>query len=98
MSDLQSWKDLKFEASASYRIRVQGHLDDSWSDRLGGMVLTRAFTADKQPMTILIGKLRDQAALSGVMSALYGLHLSIFSVELLDEMQSGFGDELQTKS
>ena len=85
MSDLQSWKDLKFEASASYRIRVQGHLDDSWSDRLGGMVLTRAFTADKQPMTILIGRLRDQAALSGVMNALYGLHRPVLSVEHLDE-------------
>ncbi len=88
MSDSQSWKDLKFEASASYRIRVQGHLDDSWSDRLGGMVITRAFTADKQPMTILIGHLRDQAGLSGVMNALYNLHLSVFSVELLDEMQA----------
>jgi len=86
MSDSQSWKDLKFEASASYRIRVQGHLDNSWSDRLGGMVLTRAFTADKQPMTILIGHLRDQAALAGVMDALYNLHLPVFSVELLDDM------------
>ena len=98
MSNSQSWENLKFEAQASYRIRVQGHLDDSWSDRLGGMVITRAFTADKQPMTILIGHLRDQAALSGVMNALYGLHLPVFSVELLNEMQSGFGDELQTKS
>ena len=85
MSDSQLWNDLKFESSASYRIRVQGHLDDNWSDRLGGMVITRAFTEDKQPMSILIGHLRDQAALSGVMNALYGLHLSVISVELLDE-------------
>ena len=49
------------------------------------MVLTRAFTADKQPMTILIGQLNDQAALSGVKNALYDLHLPVFSVELLDE-------------
>jgi hypothetical protein len=87
MPGLQSWKDLEFEGPASYRIRVQGHLDDSWSDRLGGMVVTRAFTEDKKPMTILIGHLRDQAALSGVMNAIYGLHLSVFSVELLDDMQ-----------
>lgn len=85
MSDEQSWKDLKFEAPASYRIRVLGHLDDRWSDRLGGMVLTRAFTKNNRPMTILIGQLNDQAALSGVMNALYGLHLSIFSVELIDD-------------
>jgi hypothetical protein len=87
MADSQSWKNLKFEESASYRIRVQGHLDNSWSDRLGGMVITRAFTADKQPMTILIGKLLDQAALAGVMDALYNLHLPVISVEFLDEMQ-----------
>jgi hypothetical protein len=86
MSDSQSWKDLKFEAPASYRIRVQGHLDNSWSDRLGGMVITRAFTGDRQPMTILIGKLLDQAALAGIMDALYNLHLPVISVEFLDDM------------
>ena len=85
MSNLQSWKNLKFEAPAAYRIRAQGHLDDSWSDRLGGMVLTRAFTADKQPMTILIGHLQDQSALCGVINALYDLHLPVISVEYLDE-------------
>lgn len=92
MPGSRSWKDLKFEGPASYRIRVQGHLDDSWCDRLGCMVITRAFTEDKQPMSILIGHLRDQAALSGVMNALYGLHRSVYSVELLDNMQSGIGD------
>jgi hypothetical protein len=88
MPDSRSLKQLEFEGPASYRIRVQGHLEDSWSDRLGGMVITRAFTEDKQPMTILIGHLQDQAALSGVMNALYGLHLSVLSVELLDDMHS----------
>jgi hypothetical protein len=88
MSNSQSWKDLKFEGPASYRIRAQGHIDDKWSGRLGGMVITRAFTEDKQPMTILIGLLSDQAALAGVMNALYGLHLPVLSVELLDEMQA----------
>jgi hypothetical protein len=86
MLDSQSWKNLKFEESASYRIRAKGYLDDRWSDRLGGMVLTRAFTGDRQPMTILIGKLSDQAALAGVMDALYNLHLPVISVELLDDM------------
>lgn len=88
MPGSRSWNQLEFEGPASYRIRVQGHLDDSWSDRMGGMVITRAFTEDKKPMTILIGHLKDQAALSGVMNALYGLHLSVLSVEFLDEIQS----------
>ncbi|MDX2321617.1 MAG: hypothetical protein QNK26_13605 [Moritella sp.] len=85
MSTQENWKDLMFDGIAFYRIRVQGQLDDSWSDRLGGMVLTRAFTSNNQPMTILIGKLLDQAALSSVMNALYNERLSIISVELLDD-------------
>jgi len=88
MATTHTWRDLKFEAPAAYRIRVQGHLDDSWSDRLGGMVLTRAFTSNKHPMTILIGQLSDQAALSGVMTALYAQHLPVLSVEMLDEDHS----------
>jgi len=81
----ENWKDLMFDGVASYRIRVQGHLDDSWSDRMGGMVLTRAFTSNNNPMTILVGKLLDQTALSGVMNALHNEHLPVLSVELLDE-------------
>ena len=85
MSDPQSWKNLKFEGPASYRIRAQGHIDDKWSGRLGGMVITRAFTSDTHPMTILIGHLKDQAALSSVLNALYNLHMPVFSVELIDK-------------
>jgi len=88
MPGSQSWKDLKFDGPGFYRIRAQGHLEDMWTERMSGMVITRAFTGDKQPMSILIGRLQDQAALSGVMNALYSLHMSVFSVELLDDLQS----------
>jgi hypothetical protein len=81
----RSQKTLKFDAPADYRIRVQGHVDDSWSDRLGGMTVTRAYTAHQEPMTILIGGLLDQAALPGVLNAIYNQHLSVFSVELLNK-------------
>ena len=76
---------LAFDGPAPYRIRAQGRLDDSWSERLGGMLITRASTEDKQPMTILIGNLQDQASLSGVLNALYEQHLSVISVEHLDK-------------
>jgi hypothetical protein len=85
MSMPQSWKNLKFEAPAPYRVRVQDHLDDSWSDRLGGMVVTRAYTVSKQPTTILVGDLIDQASLFGVLNALYELHLPILSVALIHD-------------
>jgi hypothetical protein len=85
MSKESRYKGLKLETPATYRIRVQGRLDETWSDRLGGMVITRAFTADKAPVTILVGHLKDQAALSGVLNALYDLHLPLLSVECLND-------------
>ena len=88
MSNSRHWKDLKFNTPGTYRIRVQGHLGDSWSDRLGDMIITRAFTGNKEPMTILIGNLIDQATLSGVLNALDELHLPLLTVENLDEKQT----------
>ena len=73
--------NIKFEKPAVYRIRVTGHINDSLSDQLGGMVVTRAFTSEKQPMTILVGQLLDQAALSGVLNELYEMHLPLLTVE-----------------
>jgi hypothetical protein len=76
-------KNLKFEKPATYRIRVTGHIDDSLSDQLGGMVITRAFTSDRRPITILVGHMSDQAALSGVLNELYELRLPLITVESL---------------
>jgi len=83
LSSKQFGTNLKFEKPATYRIRVLGHIDDSLSDQLGGMIITRAFTADSQPLTILVGHMRDQAALSGVLNELYDLHLPLLTVESL---------------
>ena len=81
MTDTQPLENLKFETAAVYRIRVKGHIDDRMADLLGGMVITRAYTAEKQPMTILVGQLKDQAALSGVLNELYEMHLPLLTVE-----------------
>jgi hypothetical protein len=45
----------------------------------------KAYTSEKQPMTILVGYLADQAALPGVLNALYELHLPLLSAENLDD-------------
>ena len=80
-----SWKGLKLSTPASYRIRVQGHVDSIWSNRLGGMTLTHETSVEKIKSTILQGHLQDQAALSGVLNALYDLHLPLLNVECIDE-------------
>jgi len=78
-------EELKLETPATYRIRVQGHLDEGWTDRVGGMVITRAYTDKKHPLTILVGRLADQAALSGVLNTLYDLRMPLLSTEIIDE-------------
>jgi hypothetical protein len=81
----QSWKRMKLETPATYRIRVQGRLDASWFDRLGGMAMTQYSAADEAQVTVLVGHLIDQAALSDVLKAFYDLHLPLLSVESLDK-------------
>jgi hypothetical protein len=71
------------QGPAIYRICVRGKLDKSWSDRIGGMQVTETVGSDGQPETILVGRLADQAALSGILNTLYELHLPVLSVECL---------------
>ncbi len=59
-----------------YHIRVQGQLDTSWSDWLGGLTITPQTNGE----TLLAGPIIDQAALHGIMDKLYAMNLSILSV------------------
>jgi len=72
------------ESPATYRIRVSGLLDASWSDRLGGMTVTATGGRDSPATTTLEGRLPDQAALNGVLGTLYEQHMPVLSVECLD--------------
>lgn len=76
-------EQLKLWTPATYRIKVQGQLDQSWSDRLAGMAITASSQGDEPPVTVLEGWLPDQAALAGVLNTLYELHLPLLSVEIL---------------
>jgi hypothetical protein len=75
--------ELDFHAPASYRIRVKGYLEGSWSGRLGGMEIVWTEPQGGDSVTTLCGRLLDQGALIGVLNALYGLHLPLLSVECL---------------
>ena len=71
------------DTPGTYRIRVKGYLDSSWSDRLAGLSITPTGLGDESVETTLYGQVIDQAALAGVLSALYDLHLPLLSVEYL---------------
>ena len=76
-----SGRRLSLHQPATYRIRVQGQLDESWSPRVGGMAIATTTTLEQGPVTRLEGRLLDQAALAGVLDVLYSLCLPVISVE-----------------
>lgn len=75
-------KDRPFDRPGKYRISVQGFLDESWSERLAGMTVTSSQGSQGQ-VTMLVGRLMDQAELSGLLNTLYELHLTLLSVEFI---------------
>ncbi len=81
MSDDYNGKHLKLWTPATYRIEVEGLLDESWSERLAGMRISSCKRADQTTITTLIGRMRDQAELTGVLNSLYELHLPLLKVE-----------------
>jgi len=85
MPNAEDKKRFAFDRPGNYHICVQGLLDESWSDRLGGLRITNISQKDKAPVAELVGQMRDQAELAGVLNTLYELHMTLLSVEYLDE-------------
>ena len=77
---------------ATYHIQVIGQVDEIWSDRLGGLTITSTRSDDHQEITSLHGNLIDQAALFGVLMALYDSRLPLLSVEFVGEDQPATKD------
>ena len=84
MTDRSKKKNIKLWTPATYRIEVEGELAESYSDRLAGMRITTRQRADRTTVSTLVGRLRDQAELSGVLNNLYDRHLCILKVEVVN--------------
>ena len=82
-------KRLRPDVPATYRICVQGILDERWSNRMGGVTITTSDPVSEAPVTTLSGRLLDQAALCGVLNTLYDLRLPLLSVECEDWEDQG---------
>ena len=66
---------------AMYRISILGTLDKQWSDYCGGMTIEHESDQKRGAITILTGRVADQAALFGVLNSLYDIGCPILSVE-----------------
>jgi hypothetical protein len=59
-----------------YEVRVQGHLEDHWSEWLGKLAVQR----QADGTTVLVGPVVDQAALHGVINRIRDLGVPLLSV------------------
>ena len=59
-----------------YQICVQGQIDESWSDWLGGLTITPQASGE----TLLSGPILDQAELHGILDKIYAMNLPLKSV------------------
>jgi hypothetical protein len=67
--------------STWYEIRVEGHLGDGWSSWLEGLTIYHEAERRDQPAcTVLLGPLRDQSALHGVLIKIRDLGLPLVSL------------------
>ena len=78
---------ISFAGSAIYKIKVQGVIDRSWSERLGGMQIHVERPENGEPESVLIGRIEDQSALSGILNSLFEMHLTIISLYILEDSQ-----------
>ena len=91
-----SRKPLPFDQPATYQIRVQGQIDPSMSDLLGDMTISPDTLEVDPPVTILSGELDDQAALAGVLNALYEMHLTVLMVKRMENSEVAECDSWKT--
>ena len=66
-----------------YQIKVQGELDQSWSDWFSGVKVVTESRGGGAPITILTGVMADQSALRGIISKIWDLNLTLVSVARL---------------
>ena len=73
-----------FNQSSDYQIRVKGEIGKSWFGRFGDMMVTLEDDNKNESIYIMAGRVNDQTALAGILKTLYELHLTILSIQILD--------------
>ena len=67
-------------APAHCELRVEGHLDEHWSNWFGEMALIH----EDDGATTLSGLVTDQAALHGLLAKVRGIGATLIAVEVID--------------
>lgn len=75
------FQNIPMDMPATYRICVLGDLESSWAKRLWGMTSNPVDQTGETDQTELVGEVADQAALVGIINALYNSGHTVISVE-----------------
>ena len=73
----------------TYQIRVQGRIDESWSDWFDGMAITFEKVSDGGAISALTGAVVDQAALHGLIVKILN-HLDKIDFKLEENFRERF--------
>ena len=65
-------------AGQVYKIKLAGHLDESWTDWFHGM----KFSYEPDNTTIISGEITDQSALHGILKKIRDLDLTLLAVSI----------------
>jgi hypothetical protein len=76
-------RDPQVMTGREYRITLEGELSDRAGRAFEGMTLTR-----EDGMTVLLGRMRDQAELQGVLQRVSDLGLTLLSATAMNEAEN----------
>jgi hypothetical protein len=80
-------KDINFKSKAIYKIIVKGILKESYYLRFPMMQIKVSRNDKGMPFTSIIGEMKDQAALSGILNNLYDMQYTVISVNMLSDLE-----------
>ena len=72
-------QSLHTDIPATYQIKVEGKLDQSWSDWFSGLTITVEGKSQGPALTTIIGAV-DQSTLRGILTKIWDLNLTLISV------------------
>ncbi len=75
-----SIKNLDLTSPVVIKIKVKGFVDEKYSDYLSELAISHETIDDDVNITELVGEIVDQAALIGVLNALYDMRFPLLKV------------------
>ena len=82
----QTKGSMNFKKAAVYKIIVKGKIYEGFTERMQGMQLKVESGTNRESYSTLVGEIRDQAALSGILNDLYDMHMTVISVNMLTDI------------